>query len=375
MQRVIWSCWFQGRRQAPELVEKCLESWQRRNPAWDFRCLDAESIARYVDLNAHVELRAQTITAASLSDILRLLLLHEFGGVWVDATTFCNVPLDNWLPGAAASGFFAFARPAPDRELASWFLAAEPGNPLIAAWCARAIDYWRGRKRSDDYFWLHHEFGRLCEFNEPARTEWRTSVRISADPAHAIQKIGMDVDFETARSRVDWTTPVFKLTHRYDAARIRPESLAGRLLGLGAEAAVVRARLLVTTLPGLANAAVAMGIPVIVLFSPANAAAAGKMTALRDIVPVFPLDEMTHVDWRGYTADVSARKLRLLDQLFARAERWGRQGPPSLGPIAPPSALPAPETDPRPAPKSRARRLMRRWKRKLGRLRARLGMT
>ena len=97
LQKIIWTCWFQGRDCAPEVVRKCLQSWEDRNPEWDFRCLDADTIAKYLDLDAYVDLQRQQITAASLSDILRLLLLHEYGGVWVDATTFCNVPLDEWI--------------------------------------------------------------------------------------------------------------------------------------------------------------------------------------------------------------------------------------------------------------------------------------
>src|SRR5262249_40060710 len=98
MNKVIWTCWLQGRENAPPTVEKCLASWERKNPGWTFRCLDATSIERYVALKHHIDLDRQTITAASLSDILRMLLLREFGGVWVDATLLCAMPLDEWLP-------------------------------------------------------------------------------------------------------------------------------------------------------------------------------------------------------------------------------------------------------------------------------------
>jgi len=40
---------------------------------------------------------------------VRILLLHEFGGIWVDATLLCNRPLDEWLPSTMTEGFFAFA--------------------------------------------------------------------------------------------------------------------------------------------------------------------------------------------------------------------------------------------------------------------------
>ena len=113
MTKIIWTCWFEGREAAPPLVQKCLSSWERNNPSWEFRCLDATSIERYVPLRQYIDLNRQSLTAASLSDIVRILLLREFGGVWVDATLFCNRPLDEWLPGVMEEGFFAFAAPGP----------------------------------------------------------------------------------------------------------------------------------------------------------------------------------------------------------------------------------------------------------------------
>jgi Capsular polysaccharide synthesis protein/Polysaccharide pyruvyl transferase len=230
MNKVIWSCWFQGRRNAPDVVKRCLASWETLNPGWDFRCLDAETVGRYVDLDEHVDLQSQTITAASLSDILRMLLLHEYGGVWVDATLYCNQPLDDWLPFAMGAGFFAFSRPSHDRALSSWFIAALPGNRLLAKWAARALAYWRGRSHSDDYFWLHHQFGELCLIDPDARTNWISVPRISADGPHAIQAAGMYEPAESAGRGVDWTTPVFKLTHRLDEDAYRPGCLVHHVL-------------------------------------------------------------------------------------------------------------------------------------------------
>jgi hypothetical protein len=233
LHKVIWSCWFQGREFAPEIVERCLSSWEDRNPEWDFRCLDAASICRYVDLREYVDLDRQQITAASLSDILRLLLLHEYGGVWVDATTFCNAPLDTWISQAAQTGFFAFSRPAEDRELATWFLAAHSGNHLLNKWMARVVAYWSHRTATRDYFWAHHEFGELLALDSRAFADWQVVPRISADAPHSVQAAGLYRDYEEVRDYVDWSAPVFKLTHRLDKNDLHPNSLVARLVGLG----------------------------------------------------------------------------------------------------------------------------------------------
>jgi hypothetical protein len=232
MNKVIWTCWLQGRENAPPSVEKCLSSWEQRNPGWKFRCLDATSIERYVALKHHVDLGRQTITAASLSDILRMLLLQEFGGVWVDATLLCARPLDEWLPGLMAEGFFAFAAPAYDRPVASWFLSAEQDNLLISRWCRRTLEYWTDRTSSDDYFWLHHLFRSMCETDAAAAQAWMRVPKVSAlGPLHLLPHILSPRD--EALKAVDLTMPVFKLTHRLPEPEALRGSLLEHLLGAG----------------------------------------------------------------------------------------------------------------------------------------------
>jgi hypothetical protein len=220
MKKTIWTCWFQGREAAPPLVERCLSSWERNNPGWDFRCLDATSIERYVPVRKYIDLERQSLTAASLSDIVRILLLHEFGGVWVDATLFCHRSLDDWLPGMMDEGFFAFSSPAPDRPLSSWFLSAEPRNDLVSTWCRLVTEYWANRASSDDYFWFHHLFRDACAADPSTAEAWSRVPRVSADGPHALQFSGT----------MDWTTPVFKLTHRLPEAGSKPGCMLESLL-------------------------------------------------------------------------------------------------------------------------------------------------
>ena len=231
MKKIIWTCWFQGREAAPPLVKACLDSWERLNPEWDFRCLDATSIERYIELGDYIDLGRQSITAASLSDIVRILLLHEFGGVWVDATLFCNRPLDAWLPDLMDEGFFAFAVPVPGRPLSSWFLSAAPGHPLISAWCRRTLDYWSARAASGDYFWFHHLFRDMCETDRPAAQAWARVPKLSAKGPHALQAEGrMFRPKAEVFDSIDWLTPCFKLSYRGPQAEQRPGSLLEYLL-------------------------------------------------------------------------------------------------------------------------------------------------
>jgi hypothetical protein len=121
------------------------------------------------------------------ANLLRLHLLAGQGGVWADSTTLCAAPLDSWLPPLMEGGFFAFARPGPDRLLSTWLLAATPGHALVGKWLAACLRYWRLTARADFYFWLPYLFADLCRNDPMARAMWATVPRASADPSHEVQ--------------------------------------------------------------------------------------------------------------------------------------------------------------------------------------------
>jgi mannosyltransferase OCH1-like enzyme len=91
---IIWIMWRQGFANAPKLVQKCLESWRRHNPGWQIVLLDEQSVRRYLNLNEIIGKNQEKITVQAISNIVRINLLANFGGVWVDATCFCCQPLD-----------------------------------------------------------------------------------------------------------------------------------------------------------------------------------------------------------------------------------------------------------------------------------------
>jgi capsular polysaccharide synthesis protein/polysaccharide pyruvyl transferase len=227
MNRVIWTCWLQGRDRAPRLVQRCLSSWERKNPGWQVRCLDQRLVRRYLDLP---DLRGKVITHASFSDVIRILLLREYGGVWVDATLYCHRPLDQWLESCLAERFFAFRQPAADRLLSSWFLAAGLDDPLVSAWCEKTLTYWSQRTRAESYFWFHDLFAELYQSDRRFKEAWDRVPRILAAGPHAIQRVGMFRAEDEAAAAIDWTTPVFKLTHRIEGGSYAPGTLVWRLL-------------------------------------------------------------------------------------------------------------------------------------------------
>jgi hypothetical protein len=94
-------------------------------------------------VNAIVNPRRRDVTRQALSDVIRINLLAEYGGVWVDATTLCRAPLDDWLFECVANGFFAFQNPGCDRLISSWFLASTTNCRLTRVYRDAVNCYWR----------------------------------------------------------------------------------------------------------------------------------------------------------------------------------------------------------------------------------------
>lgn len=221
LSRKIWLLWLQGEAQAPDMIRTCINSWRTRNPGWDVEVIDEARLAGLIDLPdfpAHVAPNHK-------ANVIRLRLLARYGGVWVDATTACQRPLDEWIDTAAQTGFFAFSRPQPIRTVANWFIAAAPGQPLLEAWRMWSEAYILSRRRARSYFWQHHTFDWMLERFPALQDQWADTPKISARGPHVVQRM-IDGDLSPADTpTADQLArlPLLKLNRRkgYELSQIR----------------------------------------------------------------------------------------------------------------------------------------------------------
>ena len=228
--RTIWSLWLQGWDASPEVVRACRRTWEALNPSWTFRALDRDSLAAVLAPDAMRGLDpASDMPPEAVSDIARVELLRRFGGVWADATTYCLRPLDAWLPDVTTSGFFAFAKPGPDRMISTWFLAARPRNALVGHWAERTRRYWIGRSERGHYFWFHYLFAEGYACDVESRRIWDGTPEVLADGPHfyepGYEKLWARVS-ERGVTAVDFPfAPLLKLTHKVPPGEYPPDSV------------------------------------------------------------------------------------------------------------------------------------------------------
>lgn len=215
----IFIYWHSGFINAPEIVRRCLLSWKIMNRTYEIIELDDTNLSQYINIKEHVpDIDKKNITKTALSDIIRMLLLHNYGGFWCDATLFCNVPLDNWIEKYIEHGFFAFNKPGPDRMLSNWFLYGTPDNIIIEKWLSKIIDYWKNNDKVKTYFFVHYLFADLYNEYPKCRDMWDKINKISADGPHHLQFKGLmnKIDDNTKQHIDNRKSHLYKLTYKID---------------------------------------------------------------------------------------------------------------------------------------------------------------
>jgi hypothetical protein len=265
--KIIWILWLQGIDKAPYVVQRCHESWVKLNPGWQVIFLDERLLANVGSMD-YTTGEVSGISRRHAADMLRLDLLANHGGVWIDATCFCMRPLDEWLLSKMESGFFAFDRPGWDRVMSSWFLAAEPENYLVSQMFTFMRTYWNSSPiRHDDrdlhvriftrllqvspqtrgwwfsyllrermgmtpYFALHYGFEKLIREDPECARIWSRAPKISADGPHRLLAAGLLSQVtDSVRAEIDRReVPVYKTTWKLKDSAVSSGSVLAYLL-------------------------------------------------------------------------------------------------------------------------------------------------
>ena len=122
--KIIHYCWF-GRNPMPELALKCMASWKKFCPdyqvmEWNEDTFDLSSAPLYV---------RQAYEAkkwAFVTDFVRLQVVYEHGGIYLDTDVELCKPLESLLKNRA---YFGFEN--PNNVATGLGFGAEKGHPLL----------------------------------------------------------------------------------------------------------------------------------------------------------------------------------------------------------------------------------------------------
>ncbi len=96
--RYIWFMWWQGLENMPEVIRINHEALLQNAGEFNVVFLDEKSYEHWIQLPDYILTKVEngTISITHLSDLLRSLLLSEYGGLWLDATIHVTKPIKNF---------------------------------------------------------------------------------------------------------------------------------------------------------------------------------------------------------------------------------------------------------------------------------------
>ena len=89
---IIWRYWHQGNDKLPYPVDITLESINGNARNHPVKILDADSYGKFVDVPDYIvnKFEKGQMNIAVFSDYLRIALLRQYGGIWLDSTFYVN---------------------------------------------------------------------------------------------------------------------------------------------------------------------------------------------------------------------------------------------------------------------------------------------
>lgn len=100
--RIIHYCWF-GRGPMPELAIKCIESWHRIMPDYEYKLWNEDNFD--INSNQYVKEAYQARKFAFVTDYVRLYALYTEGGIYMDTDVEVIKPYDDLLSLPAFTGY------------------------------------------------------------------------------------------------------------------------------------------------------------------------------------------------------------------------------------------------------------------------------
>ena len=100
--KIIHYCWF-GRSPMPELAIRCIESWHKYMPDYEYKLWNEDNFD--VNSTPYTKEAYEARQFAFVSDVVRLKVLKQYGGIYFDVDFEVYKPFDNLLNYKAFAGF------------------------------------------------------------------------------------------------------------------------------------------------------------------------------------------------------------------------------------------------------------------------------
>lgn len=127
--KIIHYCWF-GPKKMPKLVNKCIKSWKKYFPGYEFILWNESNFD--VSQNLYVKQAYDAKKYAFVTDYVRLYALYNYGGIYMDTDVEILKSMDSFLTHSAFTG----------SENEKWVQTAVMGAKKNHPWIERLLKYY-----------------------------------------------------------------------------------------------------------------------------------------------------------------------------------------------------------------------------------------
>ncbi|KZP05752.1 hypothetical protein FIBSPDRAFT_842766 [Athelia psychrophila] len=160
----IWVFWDRGWGAMRPWTQRNVIAWVRRfEPlGWTVRVLDMilgsiNNVSCFLDMSVFPSAFQEMEMPQAMSDLVRLPLMYEFGGIWLDVGTmvFCNLDdiwdvLEDPSTPYTIGGYITNLRPKELHLLNTAVLFGRKGDAFLKRWQEAFMTLWEGRTSSKD---------------------------------------------------------------------------------------------------------------------------------------------------------------------------------------------------------------------------------
>ena len=230
----IWTNWMQGMENAPEVVQKCYASMCKHVTNRPIVVITEKNLREYVTLPDYImeKYKKGKISMAHFSDLVRLELLANYGGTWIDSTVYCSgEPYPSYVLNSELF-LYQHVQSGPKgqtRSISNWLITADSGNPIILLTRALLYEYWKRYDYALDYF-IFHNFLQMAIEAYPE--VWNKVVPFSNVTPHLLQFHLFEQYDPQKWENLRKQTSFHKLTYKFNPKDVqRPGTYYKEILG------------------------------------------------------------------------------------------------------------------------------------------------
>lgn len=209
----VFCYWGQGFENAPAIVQACHRRMIQLHGAENVVSLHDGNLQEFVKMPSDVHENGKNNRTA-FSDLLRVALLAQNGGMWVDATVFCRENLYEVLPDIRGGGYFAFSQIGRKARISSWFMYSDRNHYIPALLEKAMLIYWQQNRPVRNYFMLYDIFESLYFLDKDFRDAWNAVVPLDRKAPRQLHPLFFN-DFDQQSFKAIWDGAfLHKLTYK-----------------------------------------------------------------------------------------------------------------------------------------------------------------